>query len=142
MNKLFYKLNLLRKNWIIKINKEELAIVSIAFFFLILFAFLHLRSVKRKQDNTLYENNLKKEIQDKQEEIDRHKQNIVDLQNRMSTLKGDVIFIESKGQINKNKYKDEKRYIDLATPSQQSDLLSTNLSAIKNLDREGYFDLP
>jgi len=142
MNKLFYKLNLLRKNWIIKINKEELAIVSIAFFFLILFAFLHLRSVKRKQDNTLYENNLKKEIQDKQEEIDRHKQNIVDLQNRMSTLKGDVIFIESKEQTNKNKYKDEKRYIDLATPSQQSDLLSTNLSTLKNLDREGYFDLP
>lgn len=142
MNKLFSKLRLLRKNWTIKIDKEELAIVSIAFFMLILFAFLHLRSVKRNQDNTLYENNLKKEIQDKQEEIDRHKQNIVDLQNRMSTLKGEVIFIESKEQTTKKKYKDEKRYIDLATPSQQSDILSTNLSAIKDLDRKGYFDLP
>lgn len=142
MNKLFNKLRLLRKNWIIKINKQELAIVSIAFFMLILFAFLHLRSVKRNQDNTLYENNLKKEIQDKQEEIDRHKQNIVDLQNKMSTLKGEVIFIESKEQTNKNKYKDEKRYIDLATPSQQSSLLSTNLAEFKDLDRKGYFDLP
>ena len=142
MNKLFNKLRLLMKNWTIKINKEELAIVSIAFFFLILFAFLHLRSIKRKQDNTLYENNLKKEIQDKQEEIDRHKQNIFDLQIRMATLKGEVIFIESKEQTNKNKYKDEKRYIDLATPSQQSALLSTNLAEFKDLDREGYFDLP
>lgn len=142
MNKLFYKLNLLRKDWKIKISREEWAIVFVALFFLSLFAFLHLRIVKKNQDNATYENYLKKEIQDNQEEINRHKQNIVDLQNRMSTLKGDVIFIESKGQINKNKYKDEKRYIDLATPSQQSDLLSTNLSAIKNLDREGYFDLP
>lgn len=142
MNKLFYKLRLLKKDWKIKISREEWAIVFIALFFLSLFAFLHLRSVKKNQDNTTYENYLRKEIQDNQEEINRHKQNIADLQNRMSTLKGDVIFIESKGQINKNKYKDEKRYIDLATPSQQSDLLSTNLSAIKNLDREGYFDLP
>lgn len=142
MNKLFYKLRLLKKDWKIKISREEWAVVFIALFFLSLFAFLHLSSVKKNQDNTTYENYLRKEIQDNQEEINRHKQNIVDLQNRMSTLKGDVIFIESKGQINKNKYKDEKRYIDLATPSQQSDLLSTNLSAIKNLDREGYFDLP
>lgn len=142
MNKLFNKLRLLRKNWTIRINKQELAIVSIAFFMLILFAFFHIRSVKNNQDNTLYENYLKKDIQDKQEEIDRHKQNIADLQNKMSTLKGEVIFIESKEQTNKNKYKDEKRYIDLATPSQQSTLLSTNLSEFKDLDREGYFDMP
>ena len=60
----------------------------------------------------------------------------------MSTLKGEVIFIESKEQTNKNKYKDEKRYIDLATPSQQSSLLSTNLTEFKDLDKQGYFDLP
>jgi peptidoglycan hydrolase CwlO-like protein len=132
----------LKKNWKIKINKQELAIIFIALFMLILFAFLHLRSVKKNQDNTQYENYLKKEIQDKQNEIDKHKQNIVDLQNRMSTLKGEVIFIESKEQTTKKKYKDEKRYIDLATPSQQSSLLSTNLSQLKDLDREGYFDMP
>jgi len=142
MNKLFNKLMQLKKNWKIKINKQELAIIFIALFMLILFAFLHLRSVKKNQDNTQYENYLKKEIQDKQNEIDKHKQNIVDLQNRMSTLKGEVIFIESKEQTTKKKYKDEKRYIDLATPSQQSSLLSTNLSQLKDLDREGYFDMP
>jgi hypothetical protein len=60
----------------------------------------------------------------------------------MSTLKGEVIFINSKEQTTKKKYKDEKRYIDLATPSQQSSLLSTNLSQLKDLDREGYFDMP
>jgi uncharacterized membrane protein YhiD involved in acid resistance len=131
-----------RTKWKIRISKEELAVIITAILILFTFAFLHLRSVKKNQDNSRYENYLKKNIQDKQEEIDRHKQNIVDLQNRMSTLKGHVIFIESKEQTNKNKYKDEKRYIDLATPSQQSDLLSTNLSAIKDLDRKGYFDLP
>jgi len=142
MNKLFNKLMLLKKNWTIKINKQELAIVFIALFMLILFAFLHLRSVKKNQDNTQYENYLRKEIQDKQEQIDQHKQNIADLQNRMSTLKGEVIFIESKEQTTKKKYKDEKRYIDLATPSQQSSLLSANLTQLKDLDRKGYFDLP
>jgi uncharacterized protein YoxC len=106
-----------------------------------LFAFLHLHGIKKNQDNTRYENYLKKDIQDKQEEIDRYKQNIADLQNRMSTLKGDIIFIESKEQTTKNKYKDEKRYIYLATPSQQSDILSTNLNEFKDLDRKGYFDL-
>jgi peptidoglycan hydrolase CwlO-like protein len=131
-----------RTKWRIRISKEGLAVIIIAILMLSLFAFLHTRSVKKNQDNTLYENYLKKDIQDKQEEIDRHKQNIVDLQNRMSTLKGEVIFIESKEQTNKNKYKDEKRYIDLATPSQQSGLLSTNLAEFKDLDREGYFDMP
>jgi hypothetical protein len=60
----------------------------------------------------------------------------------MSTLKGEVIFIESKEQTNKNKYTDEKKHINFATPSQQSNLLSANLSQLKDLDREGYFDMP
>jgi uncharacterized protein HemX len=128
--------------WKIKISKEELAIIIIAILILCLFALLQIRSVKKNEENTQYENYLKKDIQDKQEEIDRHKQNIADLQNRMSTLKGEVVFIDSKEQTTKKKYKDEKRYIDLATPSQQSDLLSTNLIQFKYLDREGYFDLP
>jgi len=142
MKELFKKLMLSRKKWKIKISKEELAVIITAILMLFLFAFLHLRSVKKNHNNTLYENSLKKDIQDKQNEIDQHKKNIADLQNKMSTLKGEVIFIESKQTTNKNKYKDEKRYIDLATPSQQSDLLSTNLSQLKDLDREGYFDLP
>jgi len=142
MNKLFNKLMLLKKKWTIKISKDELAIIIVAFLILSLFAFLHLRGIKKNQDNTRYENYLKKDIQDKQEEIDKHKQNIVDLQNRMSTLKGEVVFIDSKEQTTKNKYKDEKKYIDFATPSQQSSLLSTNLNQLKDLDREGYFDLP
>ncbi len=142
MNKLFNKLMLLKKNWTIKISKDELAIIIVAFLILSLFAFLHLRGIKKNQDNTRYENYLKKDIQDKQEEIDKHKQNIVDLQNRMSTLKGEVVFIDSKEQTTKNKYKDEKKYIDLATPSQQSSLLSANLNQLKDLDRERYFDLP
>jgi peptidoglycan hydrolase CwlO-like protein len=141
MKELLKRLRLPKLQWKIKISKEELAIIFIAILMLFLFAFLHFRSVKKNQDNTLYEDYLKKDIQDKQEEIDRHKQNIVDLQNRMSTLKGDVVFIESKEQTTKKKYKDEKRYIDLATPSQQSDLLSTNLNEFKDLDRKGYFDL-
>jgi peptidoglycan hydrolase CwlO-like protein len=141
MKELLKRLRLPKLQWKIKISKEELAIIFIAILMLFLFAFLHVRSVKKNQDNTLYEDYLKKDIQDKQEEIDRHKQNIVDLQNRMSTLKGDVVFIESKEQTTKKKYKDEKRYIDLATPSQQSDLLSTNLNEFKDLDRKGYFDL-
>jgi RNase adaptor protein for sRNA GlmZ degradation len=103
---------------------------------------LQIRSVKKNEENTQYENYLKKDIQDKQEEIDRHKQNIADLQNRMSTLKGEVVFIDSKEQTTKKKYKDEKRYIDLATPSQQSSLLSTNLITFKDLDKQGYFDVP
>lgn len=142
MNKLFNKLMLLKKKWTIKISKDELAIIIVAFLILSLFAFLHLRGIKKNQDNTRYENYLKKDIQDKQEEIDKHKQNIVDLQNRMSTLKGEVVFIDSKEQTTKNKYKDEKKYIDFATPSQQSSLLSANLNQLKDLDREGYFDLP
>jgi predicted nucleic acid-binding Zn-ribbon protein len=133
---------LLKKKWTIKISKDELAIIIVAFLILSLFAFLHLRGIKKNQDNTRYENYLKKDIQDKQEEIDKHKQNIVDLQNRMSTLKGEVVFIDSKEQTTKNKYKDEKKYIDFATPSQQSSLLSANLNQLKDLDREGYFDLP
>lgn len=142
MKELFKRLMLSRTKWKIRISKEELAVIITAILILSLFAFLHIRSVKKNQDNILYENYLKKDIQDKQEEIDRHKQNIADLQNRMSTLKGEVIFIESKEQTNKKKYKDEKRYIDLATPSQQSGLLSTNLAEFKDLDREGYFDMP
>lgn len=141
MKELLKRLRLPKLQWKIKISKEELAIIFIAILMLFLFAFLQVRSVKKNEDNTLYEDYLKKDIQDKQEEIDRHKQNIVDLQNRMSTLKGDVVFIESKEQTTKKKYKDEKRYIDLATPSQQSSLLSTNLNEFKDLDRKGYFDL-
>lgn len=142
MKWLINKLRLLKVSRAIRINKNDMVIIAVAIFFLFLFAFLHLRSVKRNQDNSTYENFLKKEIQDKQEEIDRNKKNIAELEDKMSTLKGETIFIESKVQVNKKKYADEKRYIDLATPSEQSNILSTNLSEFKDLDRKGYFDLP
>jgi DICT domain-containing protein len=53
-----------------------------------------------------------------------------------------VVVIDNKAKETKTKYKDEKRYIDFATPSQQSSLLSTNLTEFKDLDKKGYFDLP
>tara|TARA_R110000868_G_scaffold83813_3_gene236678 strand:+ start:7937 stop:8311 length:375 start_codon:yes stop_codon:yes gene_type:complete len=124
------------------VNKKRLATILIVAAMILLFAILHVRSVKKNQDNSIYEGYLKKEIQDKQNEIDQHKKNIADLKEQMSNLKGDVIIIDNKSQTTKKKYKDEKRYIDLATPSQQSTLLSTNLSQLKDLDRKGYFDLP
>lgn len=142
MKELLKKLRLLKLRWKVKVNKKRLATILIVAAAILLFAILYARSVKNNQDNSIYEGYLKKEIQDKQNEIDQHKKNIVDLQDKMSSLKGDVVVIDNKSQTNKNKYKDEKRYIDLATSSQQSTLLSTNLSQLKDLDREGYFDMP
>jgi len=142
MKELLKKLRLLKLRWKVKVNKKRLATILIVAAAILLFAILYARSVKNNQDNSIYEGYLKKEIQDKQNEIDQHKKNIVDLQEKMSSLKGDVVVIDNKSQTNKNKYKDEKRYIDLATSSQQSTLLSTNLSQLKDLDREGYFDMP
>lgn len=142
MKELMKRLRLLKLRWRVKVNKKRLATILIVAAMILLFAILHVRSVKKNQDNSIYEGYLKKEIQDKQNEIDQHKKNIADLKEQMSNLKGDVIIIDNKSQTTKKKYKDEKRYIDLATPSQQSTLLSTNLSQLKDLDRKGYFDLP
>lgn len=142
MIELLKRLRMLKPQWKIKTNKQELIVILMVAFILVTFAYLHVRSVKRNQDNTIHEDYLKKEIQDRQEEIDMRKQDISELQDKMSTLKTDVVFIDSKSQTNKKKYTDEKRYIDLATPSQQSTLLSANLSEFKDLDRQGYFDLP
>jgi peptidoglycan hydrolase CwlO-like protein len=142
MKELMKRLRLLKLKWRVKVNKKRLATILIVAAMILLFAILHARSVKKNQDNSIYEGYLKKEIQDKQNEIDQHKKNIADLKEQMSNLKGDVIIIDNKSQTTKKKYKDEKRYIDLATPSQQSTLLSTNLSQLKDLDRKGYFDLP
>jgi len=142
MKELMKRLRLLKLRWRVKVNKKRLATILIVAAMILLFAILHARSVKKNQDNSIYEGYLKKEIQDKQNEIDQHKKNIADLKEQMSNLKGDVIIIDNKSQTTKKKYKDEKRYIDLATPSQQSTLLSTNLSQLKDLDRKGYFDLP
>lgn len=142
MKELTKRLRLLKLRWRVKVNKKRLATILIVAAMILLFAILHARSVKKNQDNSIYEGYLKKEIQDKQNEIDQHKKNIADLKEQMSNLKGDVIIIDNKSQTTKKKYKDEKRYIDLATPSQQSTLLSNNLSQLKDLDRKGYFDMP
>lgn len=85
---------------------------------------------------------LRNQMEGQQKIIDAKQIQITQLQRTLANLKGDVVVIDNKSKETKNKYKDEKRYIDLATPSQQSTLLSTNLTEFKNLDKKGYFDLP
>ncbi len=85
---------------------------------------------------------LGKQIEEQQKVIDAKQVQITQLQRTLANLKGDVVVIDNKSKETKTKYKDEKRYIDLATPSQQSTLLSTNITEFKDLDKQGYFDLP
>jgi hypothetical protein len=85
---------------------------------------------------------LRNQIEEQQKVIDAKQVQIIQLEQTLVGLKKDVVVIDDKSKETKNKYKDEKRYIDLATPSQQSNLLSTNLNEFKDLDKQGYFDLP
>ena len=85
---------------------------------------------------------LRNQMEGQQKIIDAKQIQITQLQRTLANLKGDVVVIDNKLKETKTKYKDEKRYIDLATPSQQSTLLSTNLKEFKDLDKQGYFDLP
>lgn len=94
------------------------------------------------EDNNDAEAILRSQIEEQQKIIDSKQVEITQLQQKLIGLKGDVVVIDNKSKETKTKYKDEKRYIDLATPSQQSSLLSTNLNEFKDLDKQGYFDLP
>lgn len=94
------------------------------------------------EDNNDAEAILRSQIEEQQKIIDSKQVEITQLQQKLIGLKGDVVVIDNKSKETKTKYKDEKRYIDLATPDQQSSLLSTNLTEFKDLDKQGYFDLP
>jgi len=122
--------------------KEHYKFLILAAGILTIVATIHILSVKKMEDNNDADAILNKQIEEQQKIIDGKQLEITQLQQTLKDLKGDVVVIDNKSKETKNKYKDEKRYIDLATPSQQSTLLSTNLTEFKNLDKQGYFDLP
>jgi septal ring factor EnvC (AmiA/AmiB activator) len=109
---------------------------------LTLVATIHILSIKKMEDNNDADAILHKQIEEQQKVIEAKQVQIGQLQNVLNNLKQDVVVIDNKSKETKTKYKDEKRYIDLATPNQQSSLLTTNLTEFKNLDKQGYFDLP
>lgn len=122
--------------------KDHYKFIALALGLLILVATIHLISIKRMEDNNKSQFLLQKQIQEQQVIIDAKQKEIAQLEQSLLALKKDVVVIDNTSKENKNKYRDEKRYIDFATPSQQSALLSTNLTEFKDLDKQGYFDLP
>lgn len=122
--------------------KDHHKFLALAIGILILTAVTHILSVKRMEENNDADAILRNQIEEKQKIIDAKQMEITQLQQTLAGLKGDVVVIDNKSKETKTKYKDEKRYIDLATPSQQSSLLSTNFTEFKDLDKQGYFDLP
>jgi hypothetical protein len=122
--------------------KDHHKFIALAVGILTLIATIHLLGVKKMDDNNKAEAILRNQIEEQQKVIDSKQVEITQLQQKLIGLKGDVVVIDNKSKETKTKYKDEKRYIDLATPSQQSSLLSTNLTKFKDLDKQGYFDLP
>jgi peptidoglycan hydrolase CwlO-like protein len=122
--------------------KDHYKFIALAVGILTLIATIHLLSVKKMDDNNKAEAILRNQIEEQQKVIDSKQVEITQLQQKLIGLKGDVVVIDNNSKETKTKYKDEKRYIDFATPSQQSSLLSTNLTEFKDLDEQGYFDLP
>lgn len=122
--------------------KDHYKFLALAIGILTIVATIHILSVKKMEDNNDADAILNKQIEEQQKIIDGKQLEITQLQQTLIDLKGDVVVIDNKSKETKNKYKDEKRYINIATPSQQSTLLSTNLSQLKDLDKQGYFDLP
>lgn len=122
--------------------KDHHKFLALAIGILTIVATIHILSVKKMEDNNDADAILNKQIEEQQKIIDGKQLEITQLQQTLIDLKGDVVVIDNKSKETKNKYKDEKRYINIATPSQQSTLLSTNLSQLKDLDKQGYFDLP
>jgi hypothetical protein len=122
--------------------KDHHKFLALAIGILTFIATIHILSVKEMEENNDADAILRNQIEEQQKVIDAKQVEITQLQQTLAGLKGDVVVIDNKSKETKNKYKDEKRYIDLATPSQQSSLLSTNLNEFKDLDKQGYFDLP
>jgi peptidoglycan hydrolase CwlO-like protein len=122
--------------------KDHHKFLALAIGILTIVATIHILSVKKMEDNNDADAILNKQIEEQQKVINGKQVEITQLQQTLKDLKGDVVVIDNKSKETKTKYKDEKRYIDLATPSQQSSLLSTNLITFKDLDKQGYFDVP
>ena len=122
--------------------KDHYKFLALAVGVLTLIATIHILTVKKMEDNNDADAILRNQIEEQQKVIDAKQVEITQLQQILKDLKGDMVVIDNKSKETKNKYKDEKRYIDFATPSQQSSLLSTNLTQFKDLDKQGYFDLP
>jgi peptidoglycan hydrolase CwlO-like protein len=122
--------------------KDHHKFLALAIGILTFIATIHILSVKEMEDNNDADAILRNQIEEQQKIIDAKQVEITQLQQKLIGLKGDVVVIDNKSKETKTKYKDEKRYIDRATPSQQSSLLSTNLNEFKDLDKQGYFDLP
>jgi hypothetical protein len=121
--------------------KDHHKFLALAIGILTFIATIHILSVKEMEDNNDADAILRNQIEEQQKIIDAKQVEITQLQQTLIGLKGDVVVIDNKSKETKTKYKDEKRYIDFATPSQQSSLLSTNLTEFKDLDKQGYFDL-
>jgi len=122
--------------------KDHHKFLALAIGILTIIATIHILTIKGIEDNNDADEILRNQIEEQQKIIDSKQVEITQLQRTLANLKGDVVVIDNKSKETKTKYKDEKRYIDLATPSQQSSLLSTNLTEFKDLDKQGYFDLP
>jgi len=122
--------------------KDHHKFLALAIGILTFIATIHVLSVKEMEDNNGADAILHNKIEEQQKVIDAKQMEITQLQQTLTGLKGDAVVIDNKSKETKTKYKDEKRYIDFATPSQQSSLLSTNLNEFKDLDKQGYFDLP
>jgi septal ring factor EnvC (AmiA/AmiB activator) len=122
--------------------KDHYKFLALAAGILTIIFTIHFLSNKKTDHDNKIDTILRKQIEEQQRVIDSKQVEIAQLQQTLAGLKGDVVVIDNKSKETKNKYKDEKRYIDLATPSQQSSLLSTNLITFKDLDKQGYFDVP
>ena len=122
--------------------KDHHKFLALAIGILTFIATIHILSVKNMEESSEADAILRNQIEEQQKVIDAKQVQIIQLEQTLVGLKKDVVVIDDKSKETKNKYKDVKRYIDLATPSQQSSLLSTNLNEFKDLDKQGYFDLP
>jgi hypothetical protein len=122
--------------------KNHHKFLALAIGILTFIATIHILTIKEMEESSEADAILRNQIEEQQKIIDAKQVQITQLQHTLKGLKGDVVVIDNKSKETKTKYKDEKRYIDFATPSQQSSLLSANLNEFKDLDKQGYFDLP
>jgi uncharacterized membrane-anchored protein YjiN (DUF445 family) len=84
-----------------------------------------------------------KEINDVfQKNIEQDLQNIPSNQDKIDIAKEDITKIEKKQNQKSKDYENQITLINSANPNEQSKLFSENLAGYKNLDGQGYFDMP